>query len=186
MQWQLLELNMLATLARLLAEGRTAILFGVKGHEDKTAIAKLLLKEYLGYHQVEKDVAERHLRELEEEIKNYHPLSEYDPWTGETITFYPADYDVIAREISKLQKEVMEHNNALASFCGDVGDRKVQDLLDNYEIGDRADLDRLKATHGDKLLIELFGGSYGLEADPETQLLLRRYYFDFPEDRDWL
>jgi hypothetical protein len=47
-------------------------------------------------------------------------------------------------------------------------------------------MENLKAEVGEKRLIELYGGSYGLEADLETALLLRRYYLNLPEDQDWL
>lgn len=186
MQWQLIELNMLATLEEMCKGDTPAIVFSVKGYEDKAAIVQFLLKEHLGYHQVEKDVAERQLEKLKEEIKAYYPLEEYDPRTGEKITFYPADYDVIARQIEKLQQAVNQYSEALARFSGEDAEKKVLDILACYDIGDRSELDALKAAPGDRRLIELFGGSYGLEDDPETRLLLRRYYYDFPEDRDWL
>lgn len=189
MNKRLLDLNMLSSLEALCCKQRKYVLLTPSWVKDRVDLTDLLLQESLGYHEVEQEVCRRQLCEVERKEKRLRAQIELelDPRTGEQFPIFPAGYQNVLREQARLRQKMAEHGSEIKRLKSEKAAQYVGQVLRNVNIWSHSQAKSQSAFAGNEgEIIEIFAGSYGLEPDPELRLLLRRFYLDLPDDKDWV
>ncbi|MBN2358560.1 MAG: hypothetical protein JXR83_03845 [Deltaproteobacteria bacterium] len=183
MRWAPLEVNLLNGMAALATAPGKRFLIGPAGGDGRAAVAALLGREARAFNEVELDVAKRHLRQIEERLTKLAEDFEYDRAGRGTPSYLPGAGTTIERMV-RLRADVDKYAHALAAL-----EQREQELVDAalaaFELRSRAELEAIKASGDEGVVVELLGDGWSLAGSRAERLSQRRELLGLPADADW-
>jgi hypothetical protein len=183
MRWAPLEVDLLNGLAALAKAPGTRYLVGPASADGRVAIVAMLGRESRAFHEVELDVARRHLRLVEERLTRLAEDFEHDRAGRGTPSYLPGAGTTIERMV-RLRADVDKYTHALA-----VLDLREPELVDAalaaFELRSRAELEALKLGSDEGVVVELCGDGWPLAGSRAERLRRRREFLGLPDDADW-
>lgn len=183
MRWAPLEVDLLNGLAALAKAPGKRYLVSPPGVDGRVAVAALLATEARAFHEIELDVAKRHLRLIEEQLAKLAEDFEFDRAGRGTPSYLPGAGTTIER-MARLRADVDKYSHALIAL-----DQHQQDLVDAalavFELRPRADLDVLKARPDEGVVVELCNDGWSMAGSRSERLRQRRQLLGLAADTDW-
>jgi hypothetical protein len=156
-----------------------------KGCYDVDALADLMLAETIGWYETEADVLHRRREAAQAklaEILARAPV-EYDERTGEPMPEFGPEGVAVKYHAARLADQEQEVRAGLERAQSRETAERLRQVLHEFQlVHGMEDAVRLA---DDGLLVVVTVAGYGLGANREERLQLRRWYLGLPDDQDW-
>jgi hypothetical protein len=148
-------------------------------------LADLMLTETIGWYETEADVLYRRKAAAQAKLAEIlaRAPDEYDERTGEPIPEFGPEGIAMKYHAARLADQEQDLQAGLERARSRETAERLRQVLHEFQLVHGME-DALRLAD-DGLLVVVTVGGYGLGANREERLQLRRWYFDLPDDQDW-